>query len=199
MMDFSTMGKVCTGVDDDHLDTFNSRLNNMVMDVGEHLRGRPQLMKKIKLWIWRWGELWEREFQVYVFISMVRRNMSWITDIILKERIIQGNRLIHQYCNRFQWSFDNNLKTYWYINASRKQVIIQNQRWKKNQFHFHSERQKIKYWKTQILGKHRGTCRYSSRKNRVVYDDIKWYACQILGHYADQCQEKWERSLSRWA
>ena len=49
MMDFSTMGKVCTGVDDDHLDTFNSRLNNMVMDVGEHLRGRPQLMKKIKL------------------------------------------------------------------------------------------------------------------------------------------------------
>ena len=100
---------------------------------------------------------------------------------------MQGERLIPQDCNRYQWTLDNNLKTDWDVNASGKKALIQNQRRRKIQFQFCSEWQKRQFWKTQRPGEHRGEWWCSTRENRVIHDEIKCYACQTLVNYTNQC------------
>ena len=113
-------------------------------------------------------------------------------NIGFKERSIQGLIWITRYYNRCLLTFNNNLKKYWYANTSRIHVLIQNLRWRKIQFQFHSEWQKIKYWKTQRPGKHYGAWICSSRKmgySTMTFSDMrvrKWDNTLI------NVQGKWE-------
>ena len=70
-----------------------------------------------------------------------------------------------------------------------------NQMSSKIQFQFCSKWRRRKYWRTQILGKHRSAC-ILVPENGVICDDIKCYAYQTLGQYADQCLGQTETNFA---
>ena len=92
--------------------------------------------KKIKWHIWRWVKRGEKDVQGCVFLALAIKNTLRRTAIGIKKRNIKGDIWITKDCNMRLWNFDKNINKYWYVNTSRKHVLVQNQRWRKIKFQF---------------------------------------------------------------